>query len=81
MQELIKHYNFFAVQTIDSFINSLLLGSALNIERSASFRIKRDYEKYLSYSMDLVIEEAHENSEVFDFVQEFLEHYLFVENR
>lgn len=81
MDELCKHYNFFQVQTIDSFINSLLVGCALNIERSASFKIKRDYFDYLAYCLDLVIEKARYSEEVFDFLEEFLEHYLFVENR
>ncbi|MDD5583764.1 MAG: UvrD-helicase domain-containing protein [Candidatus Omnitrophica bacterium] len=78
---LIEHYNFFQVQTIDSFINALLLGSALNIDRSASFKIKTDYSQYLSYCLDLVIEEAATNSHVYDFFEEFLEHYLSVQNR
>ena len=81
MDELIRHYSFFQTQTIDSFINALLLGCALRIDRSASFSIKRDYRNYLAYSLDAVIEEAAANKEVFGFLEEFLEHYLFVENR
>lgn len=81
MDSLINHYNFFQVQTIDSFINALLLGFALNIDRSVNFKIKRDYADYLSYCLDLVIEEAITNKDVYNFLEEFLEHYLFVENR
>ena len=81
MNELMMHYDFFQVQTIDSFINALLLGSALNIDRSPSFKIKRDYSQYLSYCLDKVIEEAACDKEVFAFFEEFLKHYLFVENR
>ncbi len=81
MDEIIRHYNFFQIQTIDSFINALLLGCALNIERSASFSIKRDYDQHLAYCLDLVFEEAITNKNTFDFLEEFLEHYLFVENR
>ncbi|UCG35200.1 MAG: UvrD-helicase domain-containing protein [Candidatus Omnitrophota bacterium] len=81
MDELIRHYSFFQAQTIDSFINALLLGCALRIDRSASFSIKRDYRHYLVYSLDAVIEEAAADKEVFGFLEEFLEHYLFVENR
>jgi ATP-dependent exoDNAse (exonuclease V) beta subunit len=81
MDEFIRHYNSFQVQTIDSFINSLLVGCALNIERSANFQIKRDYLAYLAYCFDLVIEKAQHDKEVFKFFEEFLEHYLFVENR
>ena len=81
MDELIKHYNSFQVQTIDSFINALLLGSAFSIDRSASFKIKRDYVWQLGYCLDLVIEQAAKSNEIFDFLDKFLEHYLFVENR
>lgn len=79
--ELIRHYNSFQVQTIDSFVNTLLLGSALNIDRSAHFKIKRDYSPYLAYCLDLVIEEALNDKEVLVYLEEFLQHYLFVENR
>jgi len=81
VDELIKHYNFFQVQTIDSFINTLLLGCALNIGRSASFEIKRDYLEQLSYCLDLVIEQGAQSQQVLDFLEEFLKHYLFVENK
>lgn len=81
MDELIRNYNFFQVKTIDSFINALLLGCALQIERSAGFRISKEYRDCLSYCFDLVMEEAVDNREVFIFMEEFLEHYLFVENR
>ncbi|MDD3296014.1 MAG: UvrD-helicase domain-containing protein [Candidatus Omnitrophica bacterium] len=81
IKEFIHHYSFFQVQTIDSFINFLLLGSALNIGRSSNFKIQRDYNRQLSYCLDLAIEEAVASKEVFDFLEEFLEHYLFVENR
>ncbi len=81
MDWIVSHYNFFQVQTIDSFINALLLGSALNIDRSASFRIKREYREALAYCLDLTIDHAASNPEVYSFLEEFLEHYLFVENR
>ncbi len=81
MDELIRHYNFFQVQTIDSFINALLLGCSLNIDRSASFKIKRDYLPSLCFCLDSLTEEAREKKEVLGLLEEFLQHYLFVENR
>ncbi len=81
MDELIRHYNFFQVQTIDSFINALLLGCSLNIDRSASFKIKRDYLSSLCFCLDSLTEEAREKKEVLRLLEEFLQHYLFVENR
>jgi ATP-dependent exoDNAse (exonuclease V) beta subunit len=81
LDEIIRNYNFFQVKTIDSFINALLLGCAFNIDRSAHFSIKRDYKKHLNYCLDLVIDQASMDSKIFSFLEEFLEHYLFVENR
>ncbi|MDD4182752.1 MAG: UvrD-helicase domain-containing protein, partial [Candidatus Omnitrophica bacterium] len=81
MDELIKHYNFFQVQTIDSFINAILSGCALNIDRSANFQIKNDYSQYLAYCFDLALDAASTDKEMYDLLEDFLQHYLFVENR
>lgn len=81
VEKIIRHYNFFGVQTIDSFINALLLGCALNIDRSSSFEIKRDYQAHLNFCLDLVIEAAPKDTETLKLLEEFLDHYLFVENR
>jgi len=81
MDTLICHYNYFQVKTIDSFINALLLGCALNIDRSASFQIKKDYRQHLSFCLDLVIEKALANKDIFNLLKEFLQHYLFLERR
>ena len=43
MESLVRNYNFFQVQTIDSFINAILCGCAFKLNLSASFRIKTDY--------------------------------------
>jgi len=81
MDELLRHYNFFQVKTIDSFINALLAGSSLNIDRSANFKIKRDYLQYLCFCLDSLIEQAKNDKEILILFNDFLQHYLFVENR
>jgi len=81
MDELIKHYNFFQVQTIDSFINAILSGCALDIDRSANFQIKSDYSQYLAYCFDLTLDAASTDKEMYTLLEDFLQHYLFVENR
>jgi len=40
MEIIIRHYNFFQVQTIDKFINALLSGCAFKIDLTANFKIK-----------------------------------------
>ena len=81
MDEILLHYSFFQVQTIDSFINTILLGSSLSIERSASFKIRRDYGAFFSYCFDAAVDRCARDKEALDLFNDFLEHYLFVDNR
>ena len=53
----------------------------MQIDRSASFKIKKDYSDLLSFCLDLMIEESLVDNEVLNSLEEFLDHYLFVENR
>ncbi|MCF7870816.1 MAG: UvrD-helicase domain-containing protein [Candidatus Omnitrophica bacterium] len=81
IEEVIRHYSFFGVKTIDSFINSLLLGCSLHISRSASFRIKRNYKEALLYALDTLIDKSLSEPGLGKELNTFLRHYLFVENR
>lgn len=81
IEEIIRNYSFFQVKTIDSFINCLLLGCALHIRRSASFLIKRNYQEHLHYALDLLIDQSLTDSGLRQELNDFLRHYLFVENR
>jgi len=81
LDNLIKNYDFFSIQTIDSFINTILVSSALNLGLSLNFKIKKDFKKYIEYSFDLLIEEAHRDKKILNILKDFLKHYLFVENR
>src|SRR5215470_6121795 len=47
MEEIIRNYNFFQIQTIDSFINALLSGCAFKIGLSSGFKIKTNAADYL----------------------------------
>jgi len=81
MDDILRNYSFFQVQTIDSFINALLLGCSSNIDRSASFKIKRDCGPFLEYCLDMAIDKACQDKQLRTLFEEFLEHYLFVEMR
>lgn len=81
MEEIIENYNFFNVYTIDSFINTILLGCALYIDRSCCFSIKTNYLSFLQYALERFIKECETNQDYLKIMEEFLEHYLFVENR
>ena len=81
MEDLIRHYNFFQVQTIDKFINGLLSGCAFRIGLTANFRIKTNSQEYLACSLDQLIDQAFQDRKLFKIFQEFLHHYLYLENR
>ena len=81
IEEIILNYNFFQVQTIDSFVNSILAGCAFKLGLSANFRIKTNARDYLSYGLDKLIDEAAADKGVRALFHDFLTQYLFLENR
>ena len=81
MEDLIRQYHFFAVQTIDSFINALLAGCAFKINLSARFKIKRNSLDYLQLSLDELLSAAHSDRQVYRLFERTVRQYLFLENR
>jgi len=81
MDHLMRNYNFFQVQTIDSFINALLSGCAFKIDLSAKFKIMRNSADYLNYSLDELIDKAREDKNILKIFEEFLIQYLLIENK
>ena len=81
MEELIINYNFFQVQTIDSFVNAILSACALKLGLSAGFRIRTDSAVYLAYGLDILIDTAAGDKAVCAAFSSFLHQYLFLENR
>lgn len=81
MEALIRNYNFFQVQTIDSFINALLSGCSFKINLSANFDIRRNTQEYIAKALDRLIDRAVTDKSVNKTFQQFLHQYLFIENR
>ena len=81
MDAIMRDYHFFQVQTIDSFIKSILSGCTFKTEFSSSFRIKQDYSEDLAYSLDKLIEKTGQDKKVLNAFVKFLQQYLYVENR
>lgn len=81
MEDIIHRYNFFQVQTIDSFINALLSGCAFKLDLSAGFKIKRNYTDYLESGFDRLIDRASRDKEADEILAVFLHQYLFLENK
>ncbi|MFA6383781.1 MAG: UvrD-helicase domain-containing protein [Candidatus Omnitrophota bacterium] len=81
MDEIIRRYNYFQVQTIDSFINAILSGCAFKLDLSSDFRIKNDFREYLVFSFDEMIENANEDPKVKERFHQFLQNYLYLEQK
>ncbi|MCX5714771.1 MAG: UvrD-helicase domain-containing protein [Candidatus Omnitrophica bacterium] len=80
MDYILKNYNFFQVQTIDSFINTILSGCAFKLDLSANFSTEREYSQYLVLGLDELIERAHEDKKVLEIFRKFLKQYMYLEN-
>jgi len=81
MEDIISHYNFFRVQTIDSFINTLLKGCAFQLGFASNFRVKDNHRAYLTYGLDRLIDKVRGSKKILGVFEEFLSYYLFVENK
>jgi len=81
MEEVIHQYHYFHIQTIDSFINTLLSGCSFKIGLSAQFKIKRNSRDYLQLALDELLESAKGDKGVYKLFENFVHQYLFLENR
>jgi len=81
MNAVIRQYHYFQVQTIDSFVNILLVGCSFKIGLSARFKIQRNSKEYLQLSLDQLLDEAHTNRKLRGLFEDFVRQYLFLENR
>lgn len=81
MDQIVRNYNFFQVQTIDSFINAILSGCAFRLGLSAHFRIKTECTDYLAYGLDALIDRAPQDRRVREAFLDFLHQYLHLEKR
>ncbi|OIO36490.1 MAG: hypothetical protein AUJ74_02015 [Candidatus Omnitrophica bacterium CG1_02_44_16] len=81
MDYIIFNYNFFQVQTIDSFVNAILSGCAFKLGLSANFRIKTDPSEHFAYSLDKLIDAAATDKKVRASFHDFITQYLYLENK
>lgn len=81
MEDIIAFYNFFQVQTIDSFINALLSGFSFRLGFTSGLSIKDNYRAYLEYGFDAVIDKMRADKKIRKTFDDFLKYYLFVENK
>ncbi|MEI8011658.1 MAG: UvrD-helicase domain-containing protein, partial [Candidatus Omnitrophota bacterium] len=78
---ILHNYNYFQVETIDKFINSLLVSSAFQIGLTANFRIKTNAREYLALSLDELMDDAVSDKTLRHAFDDFLTSMLLVEAR
>ena len=81
MNDVIRQYHYFQVQTIDSFVNILLVGCSFKIGLSARFKIQRNSREYLQLSLDELLDQANSDDKIRKLFEDFVRQYLFLENR
>lgn len=81
MDKIITNYNFFQVKTIDSFINTILLGCSYQIGLSSGFEIRDDKQDYLILSLDTCIENAGKDKEIRKIFDNFIRQYIYLEGK
>ncbi|KJJ85272.1 UvrD/REP helicase [Candidatus Omnitrophus magneticus] len=81
MNYIIENYDFFNVRTIDSFINSILSGCSFNIGFSPVVKVKDDSREYRKYALDRLLDKAMVDKKIEKLFEEFLDYYLFAENK
>ncbi len=81
MQAILRHYNYFQVETIDKFINALLVSSAFQVGLTANFRIRTDQRAYLGRALDGVIARVRKDTALAAAFDDFLTSMLLIESR
>ncbi|MFH1288445.1 MAG: UvrD-helicase domain-containing protein, partial [bacterium] len=81
MDYIIANYDFFQIQTIDSFINKILISCAFRLDISSNFEIRDDHGYLLSDSLDECIDKANHDKSTKELFKNFLHQYLYLENK
>ncbi len=81
MGDVIRQYHYFQVQTIDSFINTLLAGCSFKVGLSARFKIQRNSADYLQLALDELLQAAGSDKKIYQLFEDFTRQYLYLENR
>lgn len=81
LMQILRHYEFFSVQTIDSFIRSLLISSSYTLHLSPSFRIKESYHQQLHKALDALLDRAEKEEELGKIFRAFIIQYLQIDKR
>ncbi len=78
---IISNYSNFRVQTIDSFVNSIISSCSFGLGLSAKLKVLDERAEYLAYSLDDAIDIAFRNPDIRALFDKFLDQYLYLEHK
>lgn len=71
LQQVLHHYTWFSISTIDSFFQKIIRSFAKEVGMQGSFRIELDQNKVLGEVIDALLLEVGDNKELADWVVRF----------
>ena len=81
IEDIIRNYHYFQVQTIDSFINQIISVYSLHLGLSPLFKIKTQHKEYIDYCVDKLIDNYHNDKSVKKILNKFVNNYFYLEHR
>ena len=70
---LIHNYNYFRVQTIDAFFQSILRNLARELDLTANLRIDLNDRQVEEYAVEELIESLEQGDKVLDWIREYID--------
>ncbi|MBF0494481.1 MAG: UvrD-helicase domain-containing protein [Candidatus Omnitrophica bacterium] len=81
VDDILADYDHFQVETIDSFMNTLITSCALQLGISSSTRIREDHRAYIEYSLDELLDRSTSDRNTKKAFLDLLDYYLYVEKK
>lgn len=73
---LTHHYNFFRVQTIDAFFQSVLRNLAHELDLTANLRVDLNDEEVVEHAVDNLLENLDSHKELLGWIQDYINHNI-----
>ena len=72
LTKILHNYNYFQIQTIDTFFQSILRNLARELELTANLRVSLNNDTVVSIAVDQLVEELQENSKEIEMVMSYI---------
>lgn len=81
INDIIRNYHYFQVQTIDSFINQIISIYSLHLGISPLFKIEEQYSEYIDYCINQLLDDYNKDKNVKKIFNEFIDNYVYLEHK